>query len=226
MRPGAGMITILLLNPNTSARSLDMMLAVAVEVLPPGIAIKGISAAHGVQMIVNEAELRASAAEVIRLGSRAAPDVSAIIVAAFGDPGVVALRNLVDVPVIGIGEASITEAASGGRRFGIATTTPALTRAIEDFVDQMALRHQFTGVRFPNGDPLDLAANAQRQQAALAQLAEDCFELDGAEAVVIGGGPLSEAARAVRDRFGNRIIEPVPSAIRYVTRLLGLATTG
>jgi Asp/Glu/hydantoin racemase len=219
------MTAILLLNPNTSAGSLEMMLRVASPLLPTGIVLKGVSAANGASMIVNEAELRASATEGVRIGVAAA-DVSAIVVAAFGDPGVVALRKLVDVPVIGIGEASITEAASGGRRFGIATTTPALVRAIEDFVDQLALRHRFTGVRVPNGDPLDLAAHAGRQQAALARLAEDCVEVDGAEAVVVGGGPLSDAARVLRDRFGDRIIEPVPAAIRRVTRLLGLFTIG
>jgi hypothetical protein len=32
---------------------------------------------------------------------------------------------------------------------------------------------------------------------------------------------LSSAARALRGRFGDRIIEPVPAAIRYVSRLLG-----
>jgi allantoin racemase len=220
MPPDVGSTTILLLNPNTSARSLTMMLAVASPLLPSGIAIKGVSATHGATMIVNEAGLRASAAEVVRLGLEAAADVSAIVVAAFGDPGVASLRDRLDMPVIGIGEASIIEAAAGARRFGIATTTPALVGAIERFVEVLALGRWFTGVRVPEADPLVLAADAPRQEAALARAVADCFALDGADAVVVGGGPLSSAAQALRVRFGDRIIEPVPAAIRAVCRLL------
>lgn len=214
------MSTILLLNPNTSERSLRMMLGIAAPLLPSGVAIKGRCATNGVAMIVNEADLHASAAEVVRMGEAGASKVSAIIVAAFGDPGVAALRDRIDVPVVGIGEASIIEAASGGRRFGIATTTPALVGAIERFVDNLALSRLFTGVRVPDGDPLVLAAEPSRQETVLARAVADCFDLDGAEAVVIGGGPLSVAAQALRGCFGDKIVEPVPAAIRFVLRVL------
>ena len=211
---------ILLINPNTSARSLALMTRAAELHLPPGLTLRGVRAATGVEMIVNEADLQAAAAEVVRLGVAEASGVSAIIVAAFGDPGVAALRDMVDIPLVGIGEASITEAASGGRRFGIATTTPALVGVIDSFVDELVLGCWFTGVRVPDGDPLILSADASRQEAALAQSVADCFDLDGAEAVVIGGGPLSGAARALRERFGARIIEPVPAAVRRALRLM------
>jgi allantoin racemase len=211
--------TLLLLNPNTSERTTHLMLDVAARGLPAGVTLRGETAAHGAPMIVTEADLPGSAAEVIRMGGAAGPEVSAIIVAAFGDPGAAALRDRVSVPVIGIGEASMREAASGGRRFGIATTTPALVGAIQTMVEQLDLGCWFTGARVPNGDPLVLAADPPRQEAALARAASDCFDLDGAEAVVIGGGPLSAVARALRERFGSRIIEPVPAAVRRALML-------
>jgi Asp/Glu/hydantoin racemase len=110
------MRTILLLNPNTSARSLRMMMQIAASELPPGVAIRGISAAFGVKMIVNQADLLASARAVARIGAREAPDAAAIVVSAFGDPGVETLWRAVHVPVVGIGTASIAEA---GRADGV-----------------------------------------------------------------------------------------------------------
>jgi allantoin racemase len=214
------MTTILLINPNTSARSLRMMVRIAASVLPAGIALQGISAASGVPMIVDEAELSASAREVVRLGVELAPEVAAIVVAAFGDPGAEALRDAVRVPVVGIGAASFAEAAAGGRRFGIATTTPGLVRPIEALVERLSFGGCFTGVRVPEGDPRALAEDVSRQERVLAQLVRDCIEVDGAEAVIIGGGPLSAAARALRRQFSTEIIEPVPAAIRLVARLL------
>jgi allantoin racemase len=215
------MSTILLINPNTSERTTRLMLDAAARDLPPTVTLRGATAAHGVPMIVTEADLLRSATEVIRLGRAAVPGVSALIVAAFGDPGAAALRDHVNVPVIGIGEASMREAAFGERRFGVATTTPALAGAIELMVERLGLRPWFTGVRVPNGDPLVLAADGSRQEAELTRLATDCFDLDSAGCVIIGGGPLSSAARALRQRFGVRIIEPVPAAIRGALALLG-----
>jgi allantoin racemase len=217
----SGMTAILLINPNTSDRSLRMMLDIAAPLLPSGVSIAGVSAERGVPMIVDEVALRASVPEVVRLGLAAAPSVSSIVVAAFGDPGVDALRGATALPVVGIGVASIAEAAVGGRRFGIATTTPALVRPIELLVERERVAG-FTGVRVPRGDPAALAADPARQEQTLARLVRDCIELDGAEAVIIGGGPLSLAARALRHQFSVEIIEPVPAAIRCVTRLLGV----
>ena len=217
------MCTILLINPNTSAPSLRMMVRIAVSGLPDGVAVRGVSASSGVPMIVNEADLSASATEVVRLGVALAPEVAAIVVAAFGDPGAEALRDAVGVPVVGIGAASFAEAAAGGRRFGIATTTPGLVRPIEALVERLSFGASFTGVRVPDGDPLALAADASRQEQILARLVRDCIEVDGAAAVIVGGGPLSAAARVLRRQFATEIIEPVPAAIRLVMRLLGRA---
>lgn len=80
----------------------------------------------------------------------------------------------------------------------------------------------FTGVRAPDGDPLVLAADKAGRGLALARLASDCITLDGAGSVVIGGGPLSAAALALRERFETEIIEPLPAAIRCAARLLGM----
>jgi allantoin racemase len=83
----------------------------------------------------------------------------------------------------------------------------------------------FTGVRVPDGDPLELAADPARQERELALSVRECIERDGAEAVIVGGGPLSATARALRDQFGAEIIEPVPAAMRLVARLLSEVTT-
>jgi Asp/Glu/hydantoin racemase len=102
------------------------------------------------------------------------------------------------------------------------TTTPGLVRPIEAMVERLSPGGNFTGVRVPDCDPLVLAEDAPGQELALARSVRDCIEVDGARAVIIGGGPLSAAARALRDLFTVEIVEPVPAAIRRVARLLGI----
>jgi allantoin racemase len=64
--------------------------------------------------------------------------------------------------------------------------------SIESGVRSLGLAGSFIGVRVPGNDPVTLAANPADQDEALALAATQCIELDGAEAVVIGGGPLSD----------------------------------
>ena len=211
--------TILLINPNTSAATTAMMTAAARALLPPGFALRGAEASRGAAMIVDEAALALSEPEVVRIGLAEAGGTQAIIVAAFGDPGVAALRASLGVPTIGIGEAAIREAAARGRPFGIATTTPRLRDAITAKVWRHLPGAAFTGVRIPATDPLALAADPARQMAELHRAVSDCIDQDGAEAVIIGGGPLTGAAARLRHEFGSMIVEPVPAAIRALLRL-------
>jgi Asp/Glu/hydantoin racemase len=210
--------TILLINPNSSERFTAVMSRVASDLLPAGARLVGRTASLGPGMLIDEPALAASAAEVVRIGRAEAAGVDAIIVAAFGDPGVPMLRGLVSVPVIGIGEAAIREAASDGRRFGIATTTPGLVRAIVAGVHGLGLADRFTGVRVSAGDPIALAADPPLQDRALAEAAASCLEVDGADVVVIGGGPLSGSAVRLSQRFPGRLVEPVPAAVRAALR--------
>ncbi len=209
---------ILLINPNTSAATTALMLAVAAPLLPPGTVLRGATAELGAAMILDEAALEPAAAEVVRIGAAAGVE-EACIVAAFADPGADRLRGLRRGPVVGIGAAAIGEAGFGGRRFGIATTTPGLRRAIEAAVAALELEANFTGLRLAAGDPLHLATHPALQDEALAVAAAACIEQDGAEAVVIGGGPLSASAARLRGRFAVPVIEPVPAAIRAVLSL-------
>ena len=169
------MTRLLLINPNTSARSTDMMVAVARHFLPSTAVIEGVSAERGVGMILDETGLAAAAEEVVRLGQARAAEFDGVVVAAFGNPGAERLRGLLPIPVVGIGEAAMREAASDGRRFGIATTTPNLVRAIEADVRALGLEAAFTGVRVPRGAARGLAAAPSEPGAALAPAAPAAF---------------------------------------------------
>ena len=217
---------VLLINPNTSTATTAMMHALARAALPAHLDLRSVTAGQGAAMITSDAELATAVDQVRRLGLHHAPQVAAIVVAAFGDPGLQALRDEVDVPVLGIGESSMHEAASGGRRFGVATTTPGLQASIARAVARLGLTPWFSGTRVPAGDPLRLAGEPGLQDAALAQAVHECIAHDGAQAVVIGGGPLAQSAERIAGRFGVPVISPVAAAMRRVVHLLAPAEAG
>ncbi|WP_213781587.1 aspartate/glutamate racemase family protein [Caballeronia sp. dw_276] len=214
------MTHILLLNPNTSVDTTAMMVDIARSYVPEYMVVIGVTAESGVPMITTEAELDAAAQEVVACWQRQREQPAGMIVSAFGDPGLGQLRAMTDVPIVGLCEAAMLEASEEGRRFGVATVTPDLVTPIDQRAFSLQLSDQYTGIRLTLGNPRELANDPQKLIEALAVAIEQSIAIDGAEAVIIGGGPLGQAASALTGRFSVPIIAPVPAATRQLMRLL------
>lgn len=182
--------------------------------LPADVGMTSVTAEQGVQMITTPQELETAIEQVVALAQRWSGKVDALVIAAFGNPGLELLQQTLNVPVFGIGQAAMLEAAAGGRRFGVATTTPALRSSIDSAVQKLNLESFYTGCQIPSGDPLSLAQQPDMQDAALALAVQACIGQDGAEAVIIGGGPLAECVSRLAPQFSVPIISPVEAAIR------------
>jgi Asp/Glu/hydantoin racemase len=211
---------ILLINPNSLEATTAMMVAIAGSAAGDGFGIVGATATRAPSMIVTPDALDAAAPEVEEIALAHQNSCDGIIVSAFGDPGLAGIRSAMKLPAVGIGESSMLEAAEGGRRFGVATTTPLLKAKIEALPVALGLRSNYSGTRFADGDPQELMRDPARLRAALAGAVEACIVQDGAEAVIIGGGPLGEAARELQPMFTVPIIAPIPSAVMRIIRLI------
>ncbi|MFH8622877.1 aspartate/glutamate racemase family protein [Streptomyces vietnamensis] len=289
---------MVLVNPNTSTATTAMMAAIARRSLGPALPVRGVTVARGPRMLTDPDALRAAAPEVLAAGLRATAggDCVALLVAAFGDPGLAELRAATSttstagatstastasttstaraageageagapgpvgtagvtgeavvptagaagvraagfpvvgatgvpaagvpaagIPVVGIGEAALLEAAAAGTPFGIATTTPLLADAIHARVTALGLADLCTGIRLTAGDPERLSADPVLLLDRLERAVRAGAERDGARAVVIGGGPLGEAAEELQARCAVRVVAPIPAACRAIARLL------
>jgi Asp/Glu/hydantoin racemase len=205
-------VRLALINPNTDAAVTQTMCAIAARA---GAAqITGFTAPFGAALITNEETLATAAEAVLAL----APDLSnfdGIIIAAFGDPGLGALRARLPIPVTGIAEAAMRTAARDGRRFAIATTTPDLRASI---ISAATAHGDFAGVWITPGDPATLTADRARLIPALHAACTTAVTEGGAQAVIIGGGPLADAAEAMRDTIGVPLIAPIPEAVALALR--------
>lgn len=215
---------IRLINPNTSQATTVMMTAIARAVLPATYQIEGVTARTGVTMIVDDLQLARSAAGVVELGQAGSGQLAGVIIIAFGDPGLGELREKLGIPVVGICEASMLEASANGRRFGIATVTPRLVDSFAAKAKALGIGGLFTGTRLTEGDPLALVTDPQQLEEALAGAVQKCFADDGAEAVIIGGGPLGQAAIGLGRRFAAPVIAPIPAAVKMLVARLEATT--
>ena len=210
---------VVLINPNTNRATTERMVEIAREATGGRFTIGGLTATHGVGLITNENELAAATMAVRALAAKLPANCDGIILSAFGDPGLAELRRRTRIPIAGIGEAGLLAAADGGRRFAIATTTPGLRSSIETMIADLGLSDRYVGTEITEGSPAELTADHQRLETALAAAITRAID-GGAQAVVIGGGPLAVVARRLAGRFPVPIIESIPEAVRWLERAI------
>lgn len=217
--------TVLLINPNTSRPTTDMMVAIAQACFEhlgrSDILVQGLTAPQGPGMLteMNELEQAAAIAQHPQVLAQA-QHADGVIVGAFGDPGLQALAEQVSVPVIGIGQAAMLQAARAGSPFGIATTTPGLEQSILEQVQRYGWSEQFSGLRLTPTAPLDLAQEPERQNQELEDSVLACIQQDGARAVIIGGGPLAQSAQALQTKLAVPVINPIIAACELIAERL------
>ncbi len=138
--------------------------------------------------------------------------VDAVVVAAFGDPGLYELRRKLPVPVTGIAEASMCEAGKRGRAFAVVTTTPKLAEVIAKKASDYG-HNNFRGTWTTPGDPIKHLTNPTIMKSLLTDAINQACSETVIQAVIIGGGPLADVAKDLKKDFQIPIIEPVPEAM-------------
>ncbi|MDR3376080.1 MAG: aspartate/glutamate racemase family protein [Ancalomicrobiaceae bacterium] len=216
------MLRLILINPNTNPATTAMMRAIAERAAPQGTTVAGVTVSRGASLITDADELAAAAEAVIELAPALAEEsVDGAIVSAFGDPGATQLARTLPFPVTGIGEAAFAEATADGRRFAVVTTTPRLVDSIAALAVAHGHGRQFLGVGLTDGDPAVLTYQPEALVEALGLACERAIADWRAEAIVIGGGPLGEAAAELVGRIGVPVIAPIPAAVRLAVRRVG-----
>ena len=203
------------------------MVEQAQTVLGSGVRVIGKTNTSAPLLLATPADMQLAEQGVLALGLEAAQALTdldktgAIIIAAFSDPGLSALRAQLAMPVFGIGESVFIEAAADARRFGIVTITPDadLLASFSARATALGVSEQYCGVRVTQGDAQTLLANPALLDTALSAAITESIH-DGAQAIILGGGPLSAAAERLPSQFDVPLLNPVAAAAKAAIKLL------
>jgi len=198
---------VLLINPNSSEQTTAAMLRIVRHHLPD---VQGWTNVAAPKMITDPEALAQAAGSI---ADADLPPASAVIVAAFGDPGADALAQQLESPVIGIGAAAARAAGKDGASFAVVTTTPKLAPAIDTLMRSQGAG--YLGCFLTRGDPEALMADPVALDAALAEACTPAV-LAGAQQIIIGGGPLAEAAIRIAPHVAVPLVQPLVAACREV----------
>ncbi|MFT6773115.1 MAG: allantoin racemase [Paracoccaceae bacterium] len=216
------MMRILLANPNMTVAMTDDMTAIARRIAGPGVEIVPLTAARGFPYIASRAEALIAGGIALEMIAEHAEGADAAIIAAFGDPGLIAAREMFDMPVIGMAEAAVMTAAMLGQRFSVVTFSPVMTRWYLDCVKGTGLGARCVSVRTPPPGPVDVASVRSVLRAEIIALACKAVEDDGADVVILGGAPLAGLAQQIAGQVPALVIDPISAA---VAQAIALATT-
>lgn len=213
---------ILLINPNTSVSMTDLMVDTAQSVLAPDVTLMGMTATRGMPYIASRAEALVAGALTLEMIAEHHADADAVVIAAFGDPGLVAARELFDLPITGMAEAAILTACMLGQRFSILTFSRTLTAWYEDAVALSGLEARCASIRVPDV-PFHSVATVQNElEDALVELAEQVVREDQADVVILGGAPLTGLAGRIGERVSVPLVDPLSAAVAQAELLARL----
>lgn len=213
---------ILVVNSNTTPSVTDRIAAAARAAAGAGTEVEAVTAPFGLPLIVTRADwLVAGPATLAALAARRG-SYDAAVIACFGDPGLDAAKELFEVPVLGISEAAFHAAAMLGRRFGVVSFTAALRPMFEDCLAHHGLVGRCAGFRMGppfSGDP---GRVAEERLDLLASLCAESVQQDGAEAVILAGGPLAGIAPLLQPRVAEPLVDGTQAAVRLAEAMAGL----
>ncbi len=114
--------------------------------LAPDARITALTATTGLPYIASRAEAQLAGAAVLETLAAHQAGHDAAVIAAYGDPGLIAARELFDLPVVGMAEAAMLTACQVGARFAIVTFAPRLLPWYEDAVALAGLSARCAGL--------------------------------------------------------------------------------
>ncbi|MGJ7520181.1 aspartate/glutamate racemase family protein [Variovorax sp. LT1P1] len=214
---------LLIINPNISESVTALIEAEARRTAAPGTEITMKTAPFGVAYIETRFEALIGAYATAQVAAEHVEGHDAVIVAAFGDPGLSGLREALPVPVLGLSESALASACLLGHRFSIVAISQRISAWYREVVEANGLIGRLASIRALD-QPLAGIGSVQTDHAeALRALCERAVSEDGAEVIILAGAPLAGLARAVRGELQVPVVDGVSSAVRHAETMVALA---
>ncbi|MDZ5698025.1 aspartate/glutamate racemase family protein [Chelativorans sp. M5D2P16] len=219
---------IKVINPNTTASMTAKIGAAARAVAGPGTEIIAVNPECGPVSIeghYDEAIAAAALLEEIRKGE--ADGVDGYVIACFGDPGLLAAREVASGPVLGIAEAAMHAASFLATGFSVVTTLGRTKIIAHHLAKSYGMAPFCRNIR---ACELEVLALEDERSDARRIITEECRRArdeDEAGAIVLGCAGMADLAKAIEREIGVPVIDGVTVAVKFVEALVacGLATS-
>ena len=213
---------LLIINPNTSDSVTELIGAEARRSASPDTELTVLTAPFGVAYIETRFEALIGAYATAQVAAERHAGHDAVIVAAFGDPGLAGLREVLPVPVLGMTESALASACLLGHRFSIIAISQRIQAWYRETVEANGLIGRLASIRALDRPLANIGATQHDHRAQLRELCERAVDEDGAEVIILAGAPLAGLARSLAGELPVPVVDGVSSAVRHAESLVAL----
>jgi len=219
---------IKVINPNTTASMTEKIGAAAKAVANPDTEIIACNPSIGPVSIEGHYDEALSVVGLlaeIRQGE--ATRVDGYVIACFGDPGLLAARELARGPVLGIAEAAMHAASFVATGFTVVTTLNRTRVIAQQLVENYGMSRFCRQIRAIDLPVLELEIEGSPARQAIIQECQSALAEDGCGAIVLGCGGMADLSAEISREIGIPVIDGVTTAVKFVEALvsLGLSTS-
>jgi len=146
----------------------------------------------------------------------------AVIISCFGDPGLDVCREIVSIPVVSSGQASMHVAAQLGARFSIISPKEGAGSRVLENPRKYGFLLNYASTRGSGLSVMDLARDRQRTLDRLAEVGGKAVKEDGADTLILGCMSMAfhDISRELQERIGVPVVNPVPASIALAELLV------
>ncbi len=215
---------LLLVNSNSTQAVSDRMVAVARTVAAPQTIIAGITA-PGHEVVRSHFEFAAASVQTVATLKAHAPGHDAAIIGCFGDPGLKAARHELSIPVVGIAEAAMLTAHLLGGYYSIVSFGRHNAMGITDLARHYGLHTRLASVRIADISYGTILTDPDQAITACQTAGQQALEQDGADLLILGGGPVTGLAPQLAETLGVPVLDGVACATKLAESLVACGYT-
>lgn len=204
---------VLLINTNTTRSVTEFIERQARAAVGDAVQWKAVTAPFGAPYVTTEAGYAVAGHAALDCLEREGAGCDAVWLACFGDPGLFALREVAKVPVVGMAEASMREAARRGR-YSIVTGGAAWGPILRRLAQALELDRELARVRTPPQASPELA----RAPELILEEVRKAADEDAAQSVIIGGAALAGVAATLQAQSPLPLIDSVECSARAAAK--------
>jgi allantoin racemase len=156
-----------------------------------------------------------------------AEGIDGYVIACFGDPGLLAARELASGPVIGIAEAAMHYASMITTNFSMMTTLERTCVIARHLAEAYGMSRFCRSVRGTDLAVLDLERPESDARRIITEECRRALDEDGSGAIVLGCAGMADLCNDIAHAIGAPVVEGVGAAVKMVEGLvsLGLRTS-
>lgn len=205
---------ILVVNPNTTEAMTEAIRAECQKAARDTTVIDVAQPARGPRSIESYTEDYLASAATIELVLAHRRDYDAFVIACFDDPAVQAIRELVDVPVLGIAESAAHMASLVAGNFSVVTVMRRAKPRLAETIARSGLADRCVSIRAVELSVLDIEADLSATKRLIEAESRRAMAEDDAEAILLGCAGLGPLDKDLQQALGIPVLDGCGCAVK------------